>query len=217
MYILAVGDYDTDAFSNKGEINQAVIWMVFFAATFMLQVTFMNMLIAIMGNTFEEVMEKKHQSAIEERIVILNDFRLLLDKFRLDMGGQYLFVIKPSKKNQLEESLETQVATLQETTEVQAKKILEHVDQHNDVNSAKIEAIQAEMHQMNDRCENMDKNIKHVIEMLSNVMENPILQSDGLSVSNNWYQSKYFIFLTMRPEKEKGEMNWNYQLKGEFI
>lgn len=60
MYILAVGDYDTDAFSNKGEINQAVIWMVFFAATFMLQVTFMNMLIAIMGNTFDEVMEKKH-------------------------------------------------------------------------------------------------------------------------------------------------------------
>ena len=185
MYILAVGDYDTDAFSNKGEINQAVIWMVFFAATFMLQVTFMNMLIAIMGNTFEEVMEKKHQSAIEERIVILNDFRLLLDKFRLNMGGQYLFVIKPSKKNQLEESLETQVATLQETTEMQAKKILEHVDQHNDVNTAKIEAIQAEMHQMNERCENMDKNIKHVIEMLSNVMENPMLQSDGLSVSIN--------------------------------
>ena len=65
------------------------------------------MLIAIMGNTFDEVMEKKHQSAIEERIIILNDFRLLLDKFHLKMGGQYLFVIKPSKKNQLEESLET--------------------------------------------------------------------------------------------------------------
>ena len=60
---------------------------------------------------------------------------------------------------------------------------------------------------MNERCENMDKNIKHVIEMLSNVMENPILQSDGFSVSNIWYQSKYFIFLTMRPKKEKGEMN----------
>lgn len=45
----------------------------------MLQVVFMNMLIAIMSNTFTEVMEKKHQSSIEERIVLLNDFRLFLD------------------------------------------------------------------------------------------------------------------------------------------
>ena len=66
----------------------------------------MNMLIAIMSNTFEEVMEVKHQSAIEERITILNDFRLFLDKFSLNMGAQYMFVIKPSKTNVLEDSLE---------------------------------------------------------------------------------------------------------------
>ena len=99
MYILAVGDYDTDAFDGKGDINKFFLWITFVGATFMIQVTFMNMLIAIMSNTFGEVMEKKHQSAIEERIVLLNDFRLFLDKFDLDMGAQYLFVIKPSKRN----------------------------------------------------------------------------------------------------------------------
>ena len=113
MYILAVGDYDTEGFENKGEVNKVVLWVVWFSATFLLQVTFMNMLIAIMGNTFEEVWDKKHQSAIEERIVLLNDFRLFLDEFDLNMGAQYLFVIKPSKKNQLEESLESQVAAVQ--------------------------------------------------------------------------------------------------------
>lgn len=99
MYILAVGDYDTDAFDGKGDINKIFLWITFVCASFMIQVTFMNMLIAIMSNTFGEVMEKKHQSAIEERIVLLNDFRLFLDKFDLDMGAQYLFVIKPSKRN----------------------------------------------------------------------------------------------------------------------
>ena len=99
MYILAVGDYDTDAFDGKGDINKIFLWITFVGATFMIQVTFMNMLIAIMSNTFGEVMEKKHQSAIEERIVLLNDFRLFLDMFDLDMGAQYLFVIKPSKRN----------------------------------------------------------------------------------------------------------------------
>ena len=60
MYILAVGDYDTEGFENKGEVNKVVLWVVWFSATFLLQVTFMNMLIAIMGNTFEEVWDKKH-------------------------------------------------------------------------------------------------------------------------------------------------------------
>ena len=87
MYILAVGDYDTDAFDGKGDINKIFLWITFVGATFMIQVTFMNMLIAIMSNTFGEVMEKKHQSAIEERIVLLNDFRLFLDKFDLEMGA----------------------------------------------------------------------------------------------------------------------------------
>lgn len=87
MYILAVGDYDTDGFDGKGTINKFFLWIVFIGATFMIQVTFMNMLIAIMSNTFEEVMEKKHQSAIEERIILLNDFRLFLDKFKLEMGA----------------------------------------------------------------------------------------------------------------------------------
>ena len=60
MGFLAVGDYDTEGFDNKGEVNKVVLWVVWFSATFLLQVTFMNMLIAIMGNTFEEVWDKKH-------------------------------------------------------------------------------------------------------------------------------------------------------------
>ena len=64
MYNLAIGDYDTDNFENKGTMIKWCLWFVFFLATFMLQVIFMNMLIAIMGNTFGEVMEIKHQSSI---------------------------------------------------------------------------------------------------------------------------------------------------------
>ena len=107
MYVLAVGDYDTEGFANKGELNKILLWLIFFAATFMLQVTFMNMLIAIMGNTFDKVMEKRLPSSIEERIILLNDFRLFLDKLDLNIGAQYLFVIKPSKRYQLDESLES--------------------------------------------------------------------------------------------------------------
>lgn len=60
MYLLAIGDYDTGGFDNQGQSNKIVLWVVFLAATFFIQLTFMNMLIAIMGNTFEEVIEKQN-------------------------------------------------------------------------------------------------------------------------------------------------------------
>ena len=124
IYNLAIGEYDTENFDNHGPIIKFFLWMIFFMATFMLQIVFMNMLIAIMANTFDEVMAVKHQSAIEERINILNDFRLFLDKFNLNMGAQYMFVIKPSKSRLLEDSLENKLALLEEKTERQTKRIL---------------------------------------------------------------------------------------------
>merc|ERR1719361_609195 len=36
MYILAVGDYDTDGFDGKGTINKFFLWIVFIGATFMI-------------------------------------------------------------------------------------------------------------------------------------------------------------------------------------
>ena len=59
MYILAVGDYDTENFDNKGDVNKVVLWVIWFAATFLLQVTFMNMLIAIMAEVFTATTEKQ--------------------------------------------------------------------------------------------------------------------------------------------------------------
>ena len=55
-YNLALGEYDTESF--KGD-HQTILWIIYAIATFMLQITFLNMLIAIMSNTFDEVLEEK--------------------------------------------------------------------------------------------------------------------------------------------------------------
>ena len=57
------------------------------------------MLIAIMQNTFTEVLDEKKQSAMSEKINILNDFKLILEKMDLKMDFQYLFIIKPRAEN----------------------------------------------------------------------------------------------------------------------
>ena len=91
MYKLTLGDFGTKSYMGE---NSWFLWAAFLLATFFLQITFFNMLIAIMGNTFSEVMDSKEESSMKERISILADFRLLLRSLRLDSEFQYLFVLK---------------------------------------------------------------------------------------------------------------------------
>ena len=63
-------------------------------ATFILQITFLNMLIAIMADTFSHVMDNAEESSMKERISILNDFRLVMRSLGIDSEFQYLFVLE---------------------------------------------------------------------------------------------------------------------------
>ena len=63
----------------------------------MLQIVFLNMLIAIMADTFSRVREKKNQQSMRERISILADFRNVVRALQLDADSEfeYLFVVTP--------------------------------------------------------------------------------------------------------------------------
>ena len=88
MYLLSLGEFDYGTFDKKGNFTKFLLWGIFVFGTFMLQITFMNMLIAIMGEVFATVSEGKAQSSLSERILLLNDYRLFLDRFfKLDFDG----------------------------------------------------------------------------------------------------------------------------------
>ena len=54
--------------------------MVFISTTFITQITFLNMLIAIMGDTFDRASEVKEQSALKEKIDILADYVVVVGR-----------------------------------------------------------------------------------------------------------------------------------------
>ena len=93
MYRLTLGDFSTKQFMGE-RLSSNYIWLVFVAATFLLQITFLNMLIAIMGNTFSQVMDTKTEASMMERIGQLADFRLVMRALKLDSEFQYLFVLQ---------------------------------------------------------------------------------------------------------------------------
>ena len=53
MYLLALGEFDLDGYKQGHDVSLA--WIFFVMASFLLLLVFMNMLIAIMGETFSEV------------------------------------------------------------------------------------------------------------------------------------------------------------------
>ena len=49
IYKVTLGDFSTNSYVG---MNKGFLWILFFLSTFLLQIVFLNMLIAIMGNTF---------------------------------------------------------------------------------------------------------------------------------------------------------------------
>ena len=79
----------------------------------------MNMLIAIMTKTFEDVTQKSRSSSITERISILNDYSFFLDLFKLDLDAQFLFVIEPSSQDFVTDTVEEKLDVITQTIQKQ--------------------------------------------------------------------------------------------------
>lgn len=65
IYLLALGEFGLDGFDSG--IDVYIVWIFFGLASFLVIIVFMNMLIAIMGDTFERVQSIKEVNAIMEQ------------------------------------------------------------------------------------------------------------------------------------------------------
>ena len=81
-------------------------------ATFFIQITFMNMLIAVMSNIFDQVMATEEQSRMKARLELLQDLEGVLKFFRRgDKKKNYLLIVKPKIMRE-DESLEAKVDSI---------------------------------------------------------------------------------------------------------
>ena len=80
------------------------------------------MLIAIMGNTFDKVIEKKQVSSLKEKINILNDYRNVNQMLGLERSFQYIFIIKPALKADDGAEWEGKISAIKTSVELAAKQ-----------------------------------------------------------------------------------------------
>ena len=116
-YLLGLGEFE---FEFSGE-NERPLWIIFICATFTIQITFLNMLIAIMGNTYDKVKESMKVAKLREKIDILNEYRNILEIIRPDFN--YFFIVMPSNVVEGAEVLEGKISSLKSIINANYKKI----------------------------------------------------------------------------------------------
>ena len=94
QYMLSLGEFAIDNFAEGGQTY--LCYFFFLCATFLTQITFLNMLIALMGDTFSKVMESQEMYALQTKLGIMNDYTaLILDTEPKQDSEPYMFVITP--------------------------------------------------------------------------------------------------------------------------
>ena len=72
QYMIALGQFEAGSLGDGPSAWAA--WFGFLSASYVLTIVFMNLLIAIMGNTFGEVLEMREQAALLTVINLMCDY-----------------------------------------------------------------------------------------------------------------------------------------------
>lgn len=91
--MVALGQFDC---SDIGHGASAVFaWVAFILASYSMTIVFMNLLIAIMGNTFGEVLEIQERAALKTFIGLMSDYHYKLDLNKVFKNQRYIIRVSP--------------------------------------------------------------------------------------------------------------------------
>jgi hypothetical protein len=77
QYLQSLGEFDVENFSQAGDRDYGLDWFFFISATLFVNVVVFNMLIAIMGDTYDRVIEEKKQSILLLKVHMLSEYTFL--------------------------------------------------------------------------------------------------------------------------------------------
>lgn len=103
QYLLALGEFTSLEAFGKGD-QTGLCFFFFFCATFITQITMFNMLIAIMGDTFDHLMENYEVNEIKTQFKLLGDEISVMQTLSKDeVLETFFYVIQPDDLDDDEE------------------------------------------------------------------------------------------------------------------
>lgn len=97
-YRMTLGDFQLDDFAKfeeKGLVFEFYyLWFIFIFGSLFLVIVLLNLLIAIMGSTFEKVKEQLNNLSIREKVLLVSENESLFHRNELFNKAQYLIIIQ---------------------------------------------------------------------------------------------------------------------------
>lgn len=113
-YLTGLGDFNKDNYSAG---DNKTMWLMFFIATILVQLVFMNMLIAIMGESFGRITAIQEQSTLKEICTMIDDHIWLLNISELYKDKRYILWLTPDTAKTAGTPVERQIQQLREYVE----------------------------------------------------------------------------------------------------
>ena len=124
-YLTGLGDFNKDNYSSE---NSKTMWFMFILATIIVQLIFMNLLIAIMGESFSRITAIMQQSTLKELCSIMEDHIWLQKIDELFESKRYILWLTPDTSTGGGTVVERQITQLKDQvknrTEQQEQRIL---------------------------------------------------------------------------------------------
>ena len=95
QYLLSLGEFNFENFADQP--NSVMCFGFFIAATFITQILMLNMLIAIMGDTFERVIENRDVNATKTKLELMCDLVSTLQQTTKpgEEKKYFMFIVQP--------------------------------------------------------------------------------------------------------------------------
>jgi len=172
--LLALGEFST--LDNFGDNEQGKLACLFFiGATFISQLTILNMLIAVMGDTYERVIENKEVNATQTKLAIMDDLTAILPQESSEQAQElYLFLAIPALEEDDEgESWEGSLKRMTRLVERNTQALTSRLDKKTNALQDSIEEMsKKEIIQYRNMKAHLDNSMKIQSEKISRRVDN---------------------------------------------
>ena len=135
-YRMGLGDFITDEFG--GSKDEILVWVMWFVNTLIINIILLNLLIAIMGDTFDRVQETTEASMLKEITGTMQENEFLFNRERTWKEARYIIIVQSEQAENAAPSWEGRLAAMKRLIEDKAKeqkvdarrieKKFEHID-----------------------------------------------------------------------------------------
>ena len=93
-YKMGLGDFNTDGFNTK---HEDLIWALWFLNTLIILIILLNLVIAIMGDTFDRVQETQEATMLQEFASIIRENEFLVNRHKMFKDVKYIVIVQPEQ------------------------------------------------------------------------------------------------------------------------